>query len=291
MVNIKKPDWLNKNEYPFESHWFKTSKGDIHYIDEGKGEPLVFVHGNPSWSFEYRNLIKELSISHRCIAIDHLGFGLSDKPIDWSYLPTDHAENLENLLNFLKLKEITLIVGDWGGPIGLSYAIKYPEKIKNVVITNTWLWSVKNDLYYQAFSKFTGGPIGRFLIRKHNFFVKNIFIALFGDKRKLTQEIHNHYLLPLNKSEERKGNWTFPKQIIESSDWLNELWNKVEVLKLKKILIAWGMKDPGFRKKELDKWIKVFSHAKVICFSDVGHFVAEEKSAELASEIKSYLVE
>jgi len=284
------PSWLDREEYPFQSHYFKTAIGNMHYVDEGSGKPIIFIHGNPTWSFEFRNLIKNLSKNYRCIALDHIGFGLSDKPYDWTYLPEDHAKNLDDFIESLDLKNITLVVGDWGGPIGLSYAINHPDKVINIVVTNTWLWSFKFDWYYQLFSKFTGGPIGRLLIRKRNFFVKDIVKAAFGDKTKLTSEIHNHYLMPLGDPNTRKGNWTFPKQIIGSSNWLNSLWSKINAIKNKKMVIAWGMKDIAFREKELKKWIKFFPDARVVRFTDAGHFVAEEKPDELAAEIEKMII-
>lgn len=96
-----------------------------------------------------------MSATHRCIAPDHIGFGLSDKPFEWDYMPTSQAENFERFMESLDLDGITLIVNDWGGPIGLSYAINHPEKIKRLIILNTWLWSVADDWYYQGFSGFT----------------------------------------------------------------------------------------------------------------------------------------
>lgn len=153
---MKEPEWLDRKEYPFRSNFYNTKLGMIHYLDEGEGDPIVFIHGNPSWSFQFRNVIKQLSKTHRCIAPDLIGFGLSDKPRDWSYLPKEHAKIVDEFLESLDLHDITMVVGDWGGPIGLSYAIDHPDRIKNIVITNTWLWSVKNDWYYQAFSKFVG---------------------------------------------------------------------------------------------------------------------------------------
>ena len=157
--------------------------------------------------------------------------------------------------------------------------------MKNIVITNTWLWPVRNDWYYQMFSRFVGGKIGRFFIQKRNLFARDILKATFGDKKKLTKDIHNHFLMPLHDPEERKGNWVFPKQIIGASDWLETLWNNLDVLKSKNILIAWGLKDIAFREKELDRWIEAFPEAKVVRFSDAGHFVAEEKPDELIPEI------
>jgi haloalkane dehalogenase len=283
------PPWLDRQEYPFASHYFTTPAGTMHYVDEGTGEPIVFVHGNPAWSFEFRNLIKEFSKTNRCIAPDLIGFGLSDKPAGWSYLPKEQAKNLELFLESLGLNSITLVVGDWGGPIGLSYAISHPEKIKNIVITNTWLWSVRSDWYYQAFSRFVGGPIGRWLIRNHNFFAGTIVRALFADKSRLTPKIHAHYMMPLAKPEERKGSWVFPAEIIGSSDWLQSLWDNHDLLRSKKILIAWGMKDIGFRENELKTWMQAFPDAKVVRFEDAGHFVVEEKPAEVIREIKNLI--
>lgn len=149
--------------YDPASRFFQAGEHRLHYIDEGEGEPIVMVHGNPTWSFLYRKFIKELSHTHRCIAPDHLGFGLSDKPSGWSYKPADHAANLAALLDKLDLIDITLIVQDWGGPTGLSYALKNPERVKRLVIMNTWFWPVEDERHYRLFSGMVGGPIGRFL--------------------------------------------------------------------------------------------------------------------------------
>ncbi|MFO8051958.1 MAG: alpha/beta fold hydrolase [Thermoplasmatota archaeon] len=112
-MNMEFPDWLNRDEYPFSSHYYRTPVGRMHYIDEGEGPPVVFFHGNPSWSFQFRNIIKDLPRDHRCIAPDLIGFGLSDKPPKWTYLPEDHARYIEEFLESLDLKDITIVVGDW----------------------------------------------------------------------------------------------------------------------------------------------------------------------------------
>lgn len=281
--------WLDTIEYPFGHTFFQAPAGTLHYVDEGTGEPVVFVHGNPSWSFQFRNLIKALSGTNRCIAPDHLGFGLSDKPPDWSYLPEDHANNLELLLESLDLQDMTLVVGDWGGPIGLSYAIHHPERVENLVVTNTWLWSVREDLYYQAFSGFMGGPVGRWLIRRDNFLVTTMMRLMFATKSRLTPEIHRQYKAPLAHPEERKGCWTLPGQIIGSSAWLQSLWERRDVLQPKHMLIAWGMKDIAFRRKELARWNAAFPDVKVVCYEDCGHFVSEENQAELVRDIRNFL--
>jgi haloalkane dehalogenase len=281
--------WIDRKEYPFKSHFLQLQMGKMHYIDEGRGEPIVMVHGNPTWSFLYRHLIKGLSTNYRCMAMDHIGFGLSDKPGDWSYYPEDHAKNLRVLIEKLELKGITLIVQDWGGPIGLSYAIDSPENVKRIIIMNTWMWSVKGDPYYERFSNFMGGPVGRFLIKRFNFFVRVVMKKAMGDPSKLPAPVHQHYFKALERPEERKGCWTFPKRIIGSSDWLDSLWSQKNKIKDKPALILWGMKDIAFREQELNTWANLFSNCLTIRYDDVGHFVQEEKGSELCQTIDDFL--
>lgn len=283
------PNWLDASVYPFTPKRFQTPAGEMSYVDEGQGDAFVFVHGNPSWSFEHRVLIQHFSKIFRCISADHIGFGLSDKPEDWSYLPVEHAKNLENLLEFLDLQNITMIVDDWGGPIGLSYAIDHPERIQNIIITNTWLWSVKNDWYYQMFSKMMGGFVGRWLIQRFNFFVNGVLPMIFVDKKRFRTELKPYFQAPLAIPEERKGCWTFPWEITASSDWLASLWNRREVLNGKVKLIAWGTKDIAFRKKERETFVRQYPDAAVMIFDDAGHFVAEEQPEKLIAAIQLHV--
>lgn len=282
-------EWINKDEYPFSSNYFDVPAGRLHYVNEGQGNPIVMVHGNPSWSFLYRYLIKGLSKNNRCIAMDHIGFGLSDKPFDWSYMPEEHAKNLNMLIDGLNLKDITLIVQDWGGPIGLSYAVYNPDNIKSIILMNTWMWSVAGDPHFEKFSGLMGGAFGRFLIKHLNFFVRVVMKQAMGDKSKLPKSVHQHYFKALAKPEERKGCWTFPKQIIGSSNWLDSLWFQREKLKEIPVLILWGMKDIAFREKELQTWIDTLSVQKIIKFDDVGHYVQEEKGSQLCPIIDGFL--
>jgi haloalkane dehalogenase len=282
-------DWLDRTEYPFESHYFKVPAGRLHYIDEGEGDPVVMVHGNPTWSFLYRHLIKKLKAKYRCIALDHIGFGLSDKPVDWTYRPEDHAENLTALIKALGLKQITLVLQDWGGPIGLSYATLYPENVARIVLMNTWAWPVNDDRHYVQFSRFMGGPIGRVLICRFNFFAHVILRKAFGDKSKLSKAVHQHYKRPLATPNDRKGCWVFPQQVLASTEWLGRLWSRISVLNKKPKLFVWGMKDIAFRKKELARWEKTFPDATVVRLNAVGHFPQEEAPQELADAVASFL--
>jgi len=282
------PNWIDRQEYPFEPQHFQVDAGRLHYIDEGSGSPVVMVHGNPTWSFVYRKLIKQLRREYRCVAMDHLGFGLSDTPRGWSYLPEDHASNLAALIDGLGLKDVTLVVQDWGGPIGLSYAVARPENVARIVILNTWAWPVNRNPYYIAFSSVMGGPVGRLLIRRHNFFAKVMMPLWFGNKRKLTEKAHEHYLRALAAPEDRDGCIALPKQILTSSRWLAQIWMDVSLLHEKPVLIVWGMKDIAFRKKELERWEQTFPDAQSIHLKGVGHFVQEEAPEELGAAISSF---
>ena len=284
----EKPKWLNQKEYPFKSHFLSLDIGKLHYIDEGQGDPIIFVHGNPGWSFEFRNIIKELSKTNRCIAPDHIGFGLSDKPYSYDYLPKQQADNFEKLLDSLNLKNITLVVNDWGGPIGLSYAIKHPEKIKKIIILNTWLWSVENDPYYRKFSGMMGGSIGRFMIKQFNIFGKMVVKKAVGDKKKLTKEIHKHYYKHLATPKDRKGCYVFPKQIIASSSWLDSLWQQRQKINSIPTTIIWGMKDVAFREQELNYWISNWNNPKIIKLDTIGHYPQEEAPEILIEELKNF---
>lgn len=285
-LSAQNPKWLDRNEYPFESNFFQLPMGKMHYVDEGKGDPIVMVHGNPGWSFEFRNIVKEMSKTQRCIVPDHIGFGLSDKPYDWDYLPESQANNFELFMDSLNLNNITLVVNDWGGPIGLSYALKYPEKIKKLVILNTWMWSVENDPYYQKFSGMMGGSFGKFMIKNFNIFGRMVVKKAVGDKKKLTKNIHKHYYKHLESKKDRKGCYTFPKEIIGSSEWLNVLWQQREKINSIPTTIIWGMKDIAFREQELNYWTKNWKNPKVIKLEEIGHFPQEEAPEKLINELK-----
>ena len=173
--------WINREEYPFQSHFLELEMGRMHYIDEGQGRPIVMVHGTPTWSFLYRHLVKGLSQGYRCVAMDHIGFGLSDKPGDWSYLPQDHAQNVGSLIETLGLEDITLVVHDFGGPIGLSYAINNPEKVANLILFNTFMWATRGELRFQLGGRFVGSLVGRFLY-KYFSFSTNVMMKSIGSK-------------------------------------------------------------------------------------------------------------
>jgi haloalkane dehalogenase len=281
--------WINAELYPFRTREHRVAAGTMRFLDEGQGEPVVMVHGNPVWSFAYRKLVAGLRGEYRCLAPDHLGFGQSDKPPDWSYFPEDHAANFASLMEAEGLEGVTLVVNDWGGPIGLSWALAHPERVKRLVILNTWAWPVDDDWYYQGFSGFMGGAVGRWLCRNYNGFVREVVPRAYGDRSRLTAEVHRHYEAALPTPESRKGTWVFPGRIIGSTPWLRGLWEARAALADKPTLLAWGMKDIAFREKELDRWRQQFPAAEVHRFPTAGHYVQEEAGEELVPLLMAFL--
>ena len=145
-ASISTPAWVDREAYPFRSRFIELASGRrVHYIDEGEGDVVLFVHGTPTWSFEWRHVIRALARTHRCVAMDNLGFGLSDRPRDFDYCPESHARMLRAFVERLGLNDVTLVVHDFGGPIGLPLALHEPSIVRRLVVFNTWMWSFADD--------------------------------------------------------------------------------------------------------------------------------------------------
>lgn len=267
--------WLDSQLYPFAQQTFQLEAGKMHYVDEGEGETILFVHGTPTWSFLYRDFIKKFSKSHRCIAIDHLGFGLSEKPLDFSGKPEAHARNLAAFIEGMDLKDITLVVHDFGGPIGLGAAVTMPQRIKRVVLFNSWLWETKDNPAVQKVDRILNGFMGRFLYLRMNFSPKVLLKKGFADKKKLEKAVHRHYIRPFPDKDARQSLLRIGQALLGSSDWYQEQWEKLDVLLDKPWLILWGMKDSFITPEYLEKWKERMPNATVEPL-DCGHFVQEE---------------
>lgn len=280
--------WLNKSEYPFTSKYFNVNGQKMHYIDEGQGDILLFVHGTPSWSFDFRNIIKILSKTHRCIAIDHIGFGLSDKPEQYDYSTQNHSRTLEKFISEMELTNITLAVHDFGGPIGLSLAINTPEKFKNLIIFNSWLWSSKNDPDFIKIKKILKSPLLPFLYRYLNFSPKFILPKSFGDN-KPSKSILKNYTKPFANKSQRNGTLAFAKSLLNDQDWFEELWSNRNSISNKNTLFIWGMKDSIIKPHNLDKFSNAFINPKILKLETSGHFPQEEQPEIITKAILKFL--
>ncbi|HEU5209375.1 MAG TPA: alpha/beta fold hydrolase [Longimicrobiales bacterium] len=280
-------EWVDRDLYPFESRYLDVGPGRMHYVDEGSGPVVLMVHGTPTWSFLYRELIRDLARDHRVIAPDHLGFGLSDHPDEFGYRPEDHARVLEQFIERLGLRDITLVVHDFGGPIGLSYAERHPENVRALVLFNTWLWSLAGSSAERV-ARVMGSGFGRFLYTRLNISPRMIVPAAFGDRRRLSKAVHRHYIDALDTPRARYPSWVFAREVLGSGEWYEQLWKDRGTLEQHPALLIWGRKDPAFG-GALSRWKEAFPAARVVELPDVGHFVQEEAPREATSAIREFL--
>lgn len=283
--------------FPFKRNYLDRNGLQYHYLNEGEGEPVVMVHGNPSWSFYYRNLVKALSENHQCIVPDHIGCGLSDKPgdDDYEYTLKTRIDDLEALLESLQITEnITFVVHDWGGMIGMGYAARYPERIKRLVILNTGafhlpqskplpisLWICRNTL------------LGTLLVRGLNAF--SSVASYVGVKRKaMSKEVRQAYVMPFNSWKNRISTLRFVQDIpLYKSDKNYQLVSDIDASleKFQQVptLICWGLKDFVFDKHFLAVWKEKMPHAQVHKFDNCGHYILEDASDEVIPLIKQFM--
>ncbi|MDZ7645792.1 MAG: alpha/beta fold hydrolase [Cytophagales bacterium] len=260
----------------------------MHYVDEGQGEIILFVHGTPSWSFDFRNVIKALRKRYRCIAIDHIGFGLSDKPEQYDYTTKNHSKTLEKFVLANKLNNITVVVHDFGGPIGLNFAIEYPEQIKKLVILNSWLWSSESEPDFKKVKKVLKSPLLPFLYRFLNFSPRFVLPQSFGDK-KLSKHLGKQFTKPFANRHQRNGALAFAQSLLNDQPWFEEIWNRVEVISKKPTLFIWGMNDPVIKPPYLTKFQSGFTNAQTLMLDGTGHFPQEEQPERVVAKIREFL--
>lgn len=276
--------------YPFKSHFHKIKDYNFHYIDEGAGNTILMLHGNPSWSFMYRRLIADLSLSNRVVVPDHLGCGLSDKPQDYFYRLETHIDNLESLVLDLELENITLIVHDWGGAIGMGLAVRYPQRIKRLIILNSAAFSI-DAIPWRLLACKTPW-LGEFLIRRLNLFC--LAATHMTTKNKLDHRIAQAMFMPYDNYEDRVAVNRFVQDIpMKPEDTSYELLLEIEhglwMLRENPVCIVWGMCDWVFTPVFLRKWMMYYPQADVLQLPDAGHYLLEDDYEEARDFIKNFL--
>lgn len=279
--------------YPFESHYFDLAGTRMHYLDEGTGSPVVMLHGNPTWSFYYRDLVLGLRDECRVVVPDHIGCGLSDKPQDYPYRLEQHITNLTRLLNDgLGLGDITLILHDWGGAIGTGYAVRFPKRVSRLVVLNTAAFVLTECPLRIAICKL---PVfGSVAIRMLNGFARSALYMAVVNRRAITQSVRDGYLAPYNSYHNRIANLRFVQDIPLSRkhpSWetIAEIEGRLGELREKPMLICWGDRDFCFTPRFLEKWRQHFPHAEVHRFEHAGHYVLEDAGEAVLSRIRSFL--
>jgi haloalkane dehalogenase len=287
---IAPPEWLDREAYPFELRALQLPAGRMHYVDEGAGDPLLFVHGTPTWSFEFRHLIKGLAPAYRCIAPDHLGFGLSERPADFAYTPEAHADALERFVERLNLERFTLIVHDFGGPIGLPLALKAPSRVDRLISINTWMWPLDDDADMTRKAKLASGAVGRLLYKYANASLRILMPSAYGDRSKLTRAIHRQYLEIFRDRDARvRVLHALAKALIASRDHYASLLAKADRLRELPTLIVWGMKDIAFQPHHLARWQQLLPQAEVSRLRSAGHWPHEEDPEAVRRAIENFL--
>jgi haloalkane dehalogenase len=289
VMGDQRPTWLSEELYPFADQYADIDGARVHYVDEGSGPPLLLLHGNPTWSFLYRDIISGLRDRFRCIAPDYPGFGLSQAPPGYGYTPAEHAKVIEALLLRLDLTEVTLMVQDWGGPIGFAVAARQPHRFAAFVIGNTWAWP-KSDPGTQLFSRLLGGPIGGYLIRQHNFFVERL-IPLGVRRKQLPEAVMAAYRGPFPTPRSRQPTHVFPREILGSRPFLADIAAALPGLADRPALIVWADQDIAFRDAERRRWEATFPDHHTVILEGAGHYLQEDAAAEVVAAIRDWHTE
>ncbi|MEO7966231.1 MAG: alpha/beta fold hydrolase [Gemmatimonadaceae bacterium] len=282
------PAWIDSERWPFRPRYAHTRDGKLHYVDEGSGPPIVLVHGTPTWSFEWRHVIAALRGSNRVIALDHLGFGLSERPANAGYSPEAHARRFAEFIDRLKIDEpITLVVHDFGGPIALDWAVTNPERIRRLVVVNSWMWSFAGDRRMTLRAQLLHGAFGRWIYRRLNASLRLLMPKVFANRRALTPAIHAQYLAPFDDEDARERVlWALARSLLDSAAFFDSLWKRRARIADVPLSLFWGMKDTAFGPDILARWAHAFPSAQVTRFSVAGHWPHEEKASDFVAALR-----
>jgi haloalkane dehalogenase len=279
--------------YPFASH-FRTIDGlQYHYLDEGQGDqPIVCVHGNPTWSFYYRRILHDLRDQQRVLAVDHIGCGLSEKPVAYNYTLAQHTPNLVQWLDHLDLHQVLMIVHDWGGAIGLGAALQRPERVGKLLLLNTGAFPPPYVPLRIAACRLPW--LGSWAIRHLNAFAYPATFMAIDRLKRLAPEAKAGLLAPYDSPGHRVAIDAFVRDIPlgrthPTYRTLEELESKLPELSRLPIRIVWGMKDWCFRPECLDRFLRAWPDAHVQRLDDVGHYVMEEAPQEVVDQVRQLL--
>ncbi|MGK0299037.1 MAG: pimeloyl-ACP methyl ester carboxylesterase [Gammaproteobacteria bacterium] len=286
-------------DYPFTSNYSNISGFKMHYLDEGPtdAEPVVMLHGNPSWSFYYRKLVTALMNDYRCIVPDHIGMGLSDKPHagEYDFHFTQRSDDLTILLKNLSIKKnITLVLHDWGGMIGMNWANQFPEAVSRIIILNTGAFHLPREKILPMSIKLGRIPfVNSILIQGFNAFCRGA-IKFCVTRAPMSSDVAAAYLAPYNNWANRLAVKNFVEDIpIDDNDRGYKTITKVEFglknFQSLPILICWGMKDFVFDETFLNNWTKHFPDAETHRFNDAGHYVLEDAANDIIPLVNTFL--
>ncbi len=283
-------DW--RTLYPFASHHLTVDGHRYHYLDEGAGEVLLCVHGNPTWSFYWRNLILALRGRYRIVVPDHLGCGLSDKPRGYPYCLERHIENLRTLIDRLKLQHVTLVGHDWGGAIGMGAAATMPDNFSRIVLMNTGAF--RSTLMPWRIRLCRIPVLGRLAVQGGNAFARAALSMATEKPERLTPPVKAGLLAPYDSWSNRRAIFEFVKDIPlsprhPSYGALLRVEQGLAAFSKHPVLLIWGMRDWCFSPAFLQRFIEFFPQAEVREIDDAGHYVVEDAHERIENYVTDFL--
>jgi pimeloyl-ACP methyl ester carboxylesterase len=280
--------------FPFEPHFHDAAGSRLHYVDEGPPDaaPLLFLHGNPTWSYYWRHAIGHLAErGHRCVAFDHMGFGRSDKPPHLAaYSLRRHLDNALSLIDALDLHDVTLVAHDWGGPIGAGALLERPGRLRRLVLMNTWAWELPSFLP-PFLREFRAEGLGEILALGGNLFVESMPGGMA--RRDHDPAMMAAYRAPFPDYWSRAGALAFQREIPlterdRSAPLMSSIHDGLAALDCP-VLLVWGMRDPVFQPVFLEQWRELFPQAETVELEDASHFLMEDRPAEVTAAIERFL--
>jgi len=290
-------DRVPRSLYPFKGHRIDIGGHAYHYLDEGLGEPVVMLHGNPTWSFYYRDLVLALREQHRTLVPDHIGCGFSDKPPDaeYRYTLSQRVDDVEAFLEKVDSGDaLTLVLHDWGGMIGMAWATQNPDRIARLVVMNTAAFPLPTGKNFPASLALARAPgIGALLVRGANAFSRGA-VRLCVTRQPMSKAVGAGYLEPYDSWAHRIAVHRFVQDIpLKKNDRaypiMKETGDALVHLLDKPMLICWGLKDFVFGRQFLDEWVRRFPEADVHRFEDCGHYVLEDAGEEIIPLIRTFV--
>ncbi len=278
-------------DWPWPPNWLSLREGRLHYVRGGSGPPVLFIHGTPTWSYEWRHALAAFAPDHEVLALDHLGFGRSDRPEGADYSPEAHAARFrEAIATLLPEGRVALVLHDFGGPIALDWALDHPERLSHLVIVNSWMWSFEEDPTMRTRARLAATWLFRLLYRHANASLRILMPSAYGDRSRLTPAIHAQYLsvFPDPDSRERVL-FALARSLLGSSRFFAGLWDRRDRLAGVPVTILWGMRDSAFRPAMLERWREGVPHAQIHPIEEGGHWPHEERPEEFNAALREAL--
>ncbi len=284
-----RPDWTAL--FPYEPKTMALGGLRYAYVDEGQGETLLAVHGNPTWSFYWRNLIRDLAPRYRVVAVDHVGCGRSDKPDDYPYRLEQHVDNLARLVEQLDLRNVTLLAHDWGGPIGLGAALAHQDRFARFVVFNSAAFRSRRMPWRIRVCR---TPIlGRIAVQGFNGFARAALRMATACPQRFTPEVRAGMLAPYDTWSHRRAIYEFVADIPMSPahpsyQTLTDIETRLSQLADRPWMFVWGMRDWCFTPEFLDRFLEFVPDAEVHRIADAGHYVVEDAHEQIVPLLRAF---